>query len=174
MSLLEKLGIIEYDEVKQPADVISDSIPDEEVITENVSAANVVFDVYEANGIADLSRSIYKAKEFIDAMPKEMPVQSKKTSVLSIIQATGMTVEDLEADAENRKTMLCAAKDSIMVEKDEVIANAESDIEKLEAMIAELNQVIYQAKVEKENVAANIGKEIEMIDSVAQFIGGEK
>lgn len=175
MSFLEKIGLIQYDvpEAVSVPDPIDDVVaPD--VNVDDVKSDTVIEDIYSQNGLNDLSKSIYKAHEFMSALPKEMPENAKRGSVMSILQTASLEVDNLVADANDRIQILVSAKESIIKNQDEIIDSAKADIEKLNQAITDLNNSIYSANVEKEQSSKKIDEEIKFLNDTVSFLKGDK
>ena len=82
-----------------------------EVNTNSVSQDNLVSDIYNQNNLSDLSKSIFKVEELVNSLPKEMPNDTKKSTVLSILTSFGLTVDEVIADGNSRKNMPIRKRD---------------------------------------------------------------
>lgn len=179
MGLLEKLGIIEpispdpqmedltEQELAALAGRVEAEVPDS--VTETL-----IDDIYAENEMSDMSKAIYKVDVFINTLPKEMPQATKKATVLSILGASGITVNEVMEDGESRKSILCTVRSEIDADNSSKIESAEAEIERLRAEIENQNTIIYNAKAEMEAADKRIDDEIAVINSLENFIGGEK
>lgn len=166
-------------------EVKEESIPDEElyideeleqvdVNTEAVSQDNLINDIYNQNGLSDLSKSIFKVEELVNSLPKEMPNDTKKTTVLSILGSFNLTVDEVVADGCSRKTMLDAALDEIVEENENVILDNNKDIEFKKKEIQELEKDNANRETVIKNTEDKIEAEAKRISDLIAFIGGEK
>lgn len=180
-NFLEKLGLIEASE----NDVEDDSIPTDkdldipEAIPDvpvQVSSEDVltVESIYSSNDVNDLSQTVYKIKEMIDTLPKEMPDKTKQTTVCSMMNVIGLDMNSIFEDAKNRIKILHSAFE-------EKNRNLSKDLSDNEASINTLKQEIedrQKRSQEIENaIKANeetMNEEMKKISDITEFIGGEK
>lgn len=181
MSLLTRLGILEEvpknEEMLESNYVEDVGIPIVDAETPDTISETLIDDIYSENGISGLEKSIYKVGMFANTLPKEMPQATQITTVLGILAASGIAVDDVLNDADIRKDVLRSVKAEIDGNKNEKILDAESKIESLKAEIEELNSEIYNAKAEMSAADKKIEDEISHIDEMVKFIsasGGEK
>lgn len=188
MSFLQKMGLVEEGNTtdKSVSAVTSSAYKETAIGDDNVPSieqpiddsgfniSNLVQDVYSRSGdLTDTSKSVYKVSEFRDAMPKEMALPAKKSSVLNILKISGISVEDIEADAELRKKALTDALACIQKSNNDIITNAKADIEKCKAAIEELNSKIYNATNSISSAETSIDTETGTIDELVKFIGDD-
>lgn len=145
----------------------------EEVEVSNTEVDGLVENIYEENSLADKTASIFKVKEAIDALPKEMPAAQKVASVVSILQISNLSVEIVLADADNRLSILAGALMTINNLNESEVLGYEAEIEALSNKIAELHQSIYATKVRDEQSTTLINKEIADITYLVDFLGKE-
>lgn len=172
MSFLEKLGLIEREEVETPIPVPATESPVVDANVEINSTENVIDEIYAQNGMSNKDNSIYAVQSFIDTLPAEMTTAKKQISVYGILKVTGKSVDSLLMDAEDRINTLVAANNKIVKEKDEVINNAKADIEELKKAIEAANVVIKNAEEIKESTMKAVNDEIKAIDELVQFCEG--
>ena len=172
MSFLERLGLIEREEVETPVTVPVAESPAVDANVEINSTENVIDEIYAQNGMSNKDNSIYAVQSFIDTLPAEMTTAKKQASVYGILKVTGKSVESLLLDAENRVNMLVAANNKIVKEKDAVINTAKADIEDLKKAIEAANIIIKNAEEMKESTMKAVDDEIKVIDELVQFCEG--
>lgn len=172
MSFLEKLGLIEREEVETPVAIPVAESPAVDANVEINSTENVIDEIYAQNGMSNKDNSIYAVQSFIDTLPAEMTTAKKQASVYGILKVTGKSVESLLLDAEDRVNMLVAANNKIVKEKDEVINTAKADIEELKKAIEAANITIKNAEEIKESTMKAVDDEIKAIDELVQFCEG--
>lgn len=172
MSFLEKLGLIEREEVETPAPIQTVESQTVEANVEINSTENVIDEIYAQNGMSNKDNSIYAVQSFIDTLPAEMTTAKKQASVYGILKVTGKSVDGLLLDAEDRVNMLVAANNKIVKEKDEVISAAKADIEELKKAIEAANILIKNAEEVKESTMKAVDDEIKAIDELVQFCEG--
>ncbi len=145
-----------------------------EVNTDSVSQENLVSDIYTQNNLSDLSKSIFKVEELINSLPKEMPSDTKKATVLSILVSFGLTVDEVIADGISRKDMLNAALDEIITDNENVIAVNNTNIELKKQEIQELEKDNANRESVIKNTEDKIAIETKRISDLIAFVGGEK
>ena len=110
MSLFERWGLIERVEEPEYEEIISTEIEEEiDANVEGVSHENLISDIYNANSLSDVSKSIFKVEELINSLPKEMATKTKRDTVLAILTSFGLTSEIVAVDGANRVDILRAA-----------------------------------------------------------------
>lgn len=147
---------------------------DVDVNTDSVSQDNLVEDIYNQNGLADLSKSIFKVEQLINSLPKEMPNDTKKSTVLTILASFNLTVDEVIADGETRKSMICSALDAIVEENESVIADNNIAIEQKKKEIQELEKENADRATVIKNTDDKIEIELKRISNLIAFVGGEK
>lgn len=172
MSFLERLGLIEREDVDVQAPVAMSEAPTVEANAEITSTENVIDEIYAQNGMSNKGNSIYAVQSFIDTLPAEMTTAKKQSSVYGILKVTGKSVDSLLLDAENRKDILAAANNKIVKENDEVINTAKADIEELKKAIEAANITIKNAEEIKESTIKAVDDEMKAIEELIQFCEG--
>lgn len=175
MGFLEKMGLVERIE-EEPVIYEEDYMVEEyvDVNTENVTQDNLIADIYNQNELSDLSKSIFKIEELINSLPKEMPNETKKTTVLSMLSIFGLTVDEVLADGEQRSCYVKAALDSITDENNEVISNNNASIEQKKLEIQDLEKDNADRTIVIKNAENKVESEVERINGLIKFIIGGK
>lgn len=179
MGLLEKMGLIE----KIPDAVVYDNIEDsyEETYDEETVSVNynedckiddLIEDVYVQNNLHDKSHSIFKVEELMNSLPKEMVTETKKKSVLSILNNFNLTSDEVFADGEQRKKILASVLDKINTESKLAIEDMQSQIENYKKSIAELEAEINNKNENTRQSNETINIESNRIQELMNFIGG--
>lgn len=145
-----------------------------EADTEGVTQENFINDIYENNELSDVSRSVFKVEELIKSLPKEMPTETKKTTVHSILQSFGLTVNEIISDADKRISIITAALKSVSEENSEVIFRNEKDIELKKTEISELEKDTSKRKEFISDSEEKAKEEIERIQSLKDFVYQEE
>lgn len=145
----------------------------EEVEVSNTEVDGLVENIYKENDLDDKTASIFKVREAIDALPKEMPVAQKVASVISILQISNLSKEIVLGDAENRLNILAGALVTINNLNESEVSGYEAEIQALSNKMAELHNNIYETKVRDEQSTALINKEIADINYLVDFLGKE-
>lgn len=145
---------------------------DVDVNTDNVSQENLISDIYNQNELSDLSKSIFKIEELINSLPKEMPNETKKVTVLSMLSIFGLTVDEVIEDGENRLSIVNSALSSITNENTAVIENNNTTIEEKKLEIQELEKDTSDRLTVIKDTEDKVESEVKRIEDLIKFIGG--
>lgn len=148
-------------------------VEDVDVNTENVTQENLINDIYNQNGLSDLSKSIFKIEELINSLPKEMPNETKKTTVLSMLSIFGLTVDEVITDGIERCSMTQSALSTITTENNTIINNNNASIEQKKLEIQELEKDNANRLMVVKDTGDKIESEIKRIEYLVKFVGGE-
>lgn len=175
MSFFEKLGLIEKIEEEPMYEEITSEVIESEIDAnvEGVSNENLVSDIYNANSLNDLSKSIFKVEELINSLPKEMATKTKRDTVLAILTSFGLTSDIVTEDGNTRVNLLNAALNEIISTNNNEINSCKVDVENHKKAIEELEKHI--ASLENENKTCNekITEETNRVNSLINFVEGE-
>lgn len=183
MGLLKKLGIIESDEVTNDNErmvipdfsaqfnvnkmAIEDYTPEVDINTSDVVMPD---DIYAAANLTDLSKSIFKVDEIKKVLPASMTEETKKQSVIGMMQVSNITVEEVVNDANARTEALLGTLQKSTNETEEIIASGELEIKSHEAEIEALKARIEERKKIQEDQNKVINAELEKVNSIKGFI----
>lgn len=142
-----------------------------EIDASQVSYEDVIRSIYEQADVSDKD-SIFKIKAYIDILPAEMTKAKKQASIAGILTVNGINVVNLINDGLNRGRVLEAAEASIKAENDEVIAQAEADIEHLKSLIEDAEAKISESKKKTSEASSAIKAEVEAITQLLEFADG--
>lgn len=172
MGRLSKFLFVQ-EETNELADIeesYMDPLP--EVNIENVTTDNLLDDIYKQNNLADYSHSIFKVKEVISAMPKEMTDATKKETVLTILKSFGLTAESVCEDGRERIKLIEVACESINEENSDIIAQNNLAINKKKEEIQALEKDNAEKRAIIDNTKDTVSQEVEEIQYLIGFIGG--
>lgn len=176
MGKFKNFFVEEVDE--EPKVTYDDSYIDEDVDvdvnTDNVTQENLIIDIYNQNDLSDLSKSIFKIEDVINSLPKEMPNETKKGTVLSVLSTFGLTVDEVIADGENRSAIIKSALSSITDENNDVINSNNVSIEQKKLEIQDLEKDNSDRAIVIKNAEEKVETEIKRIDDLIKFIGGNE
>ncbi len=186
-SLLEKLGLVESDEVETlstPVEVGTD-FPEQEFLTlqtglgEHESVQTEIpegdnFDieaVYEANDMnpAD-SVTVYKIQDMLSSLPAEIPTKTKKTTIKSLMATLGYDSVSIQVDAERRMEFLKAVGNEKMNDLFAEMNENEQKIESMKEQIQALTVRNSEAGAAVERISNTVQNEIHLIESVLEFV----
>jgi hypothetical protein len=174
MGFLQKMGLveevptdkfvvsIEYDEVEDLADAELDV----------VNTDTLISDIYAQNNLADKSRSIFKVEELIESLPNEMTTETKRNSVLAILESFNLTATDMVAEGEERARVLSSIKAQIDAESEAAVTEKEAEIEELKKSIESLTIEIAEEKEKRRVSDETITIEVNKVETLVKFIGG--
>ena len=145
---------------------------DIDVNTENVTQENLITDIYNQNELSDLSKSIFKVEELINSLPKEMPNETKKATVLSMLSIFGLTLEEVISDGNERCLVIESALSAITNENNDVINNNNASIEQKKLEIQELEKDNSDRALVVKNTEDKIETEVKRIKDLVKFVGG--
>jgi len=175
-SLFERMGLVQSieEETEVTENVLCENVPEEEleVDVESVTQNNLIEDIYSCNSLSDYSRSIFKVEQLINSLPKEMPNETKKTTVLTILSSFNLTIEEIMQDAVNRQNIISAAYDEIVGENESVINNNDLEIEEKKMEIQNLEKDTASRKSVIHDTSEKINKELTRIKTLVDFVGG--
>lgn len=177
MSLLKKLGLVEdnpdyYAEYDNLSDISYDE-SDVDANVEGVTTENLVADIYAANSLEDLSKSIFKVDEVINSLPKEMATETKKATVLAILTSFGLTTDEVVQDGITRINFLKSAMNEILTKNNGEIEASNVSIEDYKKKIEELSKYIANLTVVNKNCEDTVEQEVSKIENLIKFVGGE-
>ena len=178
MSIFKKLGLVEenpdyYDESDMDFQNTNYGESEVEANVEGVSTENLVSDIYNANSLEDLSKSIFKVDEVINSLPKEMATETKKATVLAILTSFGLTTEEVVQDGNTRIKFLKAAMDEILTKNNAEIGSSNISIEEHKKEIEELSKYIANLVVVNKSCEDTVEQELAKIENLIKFVGGD-
>lgn len=126
--------------------------------------------IYEENELVDYESSIYKVDQIRNVLPKDLPKEAKKESVLGMMQVTGLSLDIVLADAEIRKNILTTVDEKFNNETNKIIENSTNEIAELEERINTLKSIITERKKTQEQQSEILSNEFDKIDEIIKFI----
>lgn len=172
MGKLKNFFIEEVKDEMSYDDLYDTYLEDVSVNTENVTQENLIADIYNQNALSDLSKSIFKVEELINSLPKEMPNETKKATVLSMLSIFGLTLDEIIADGESRFSIINSALSSIESENTDVIHSNNASIEQKKLEIQELEKDNADRFLLIKETADKIETEAKRIEELVKFVGG--
>lgn len=126
--------------------------------------------IYTDNNIDNFERSIFKIEQLKSVFPQNMTKEAKKESVLGVLNVTGLPIEEIINDAENRKLILSSVGNSFKEKTESILNESYSEIQQLETRIEELRGIISNREKCQEDQDRLIETEINKIDDIVNFI----
>lgn len=186
-SFLEKMGLVEKEEFDQEEVIESLQMQSQE-IDEQVSQVQIpqvdigfsedenfltVEEVYEKVDLSDLDKSIFKVEEFGKHLPDDLPSEVKRQSVIGILTASGLRLEELFEDAERRINALKAVSAATSEKSATDISEKEQETASLLNQIDILKQEIIDRKSAQEKQNQLIEEELSEIGKILEFISSK-
>lgn len=187
-SFLEKWGLVEAEEEFNQDELMESLQMQSQEIENNITYSQVpqtdiqfedcedfldVPDVYEKFGIADLNKSIFKVEEFGNHLPDNLPSDVKRQSVIGILTASGLEVEDLLEDAEKRIEALKEVAVKTTENSNQVVIEKEEEIAELLNRIDNLKQDVIDRKKLQEKQDTILDEELVKISQILKFISSK-
>lgn len=144
-------------------------IPDVEIKC-NTSELISIETIYEENELVDYESSIYKVDQIRNVLPKDLPKEAKKESVLGMMKVTGLSLDVVLTDAEIRKNILTTVNEKFNNETNKIIENSTNEIAELEERINSLKSIITERKKTQEKQSEILSNEFDKIDEIIKFI----
>ena len=177
-NIFEKMGLVEKVDDDYDTELYEDQnleteeeLP--EVNTKGVSQDNLIADIYSANDLTDMDKSIFKAEEIKATLPTTMTTEAMKATVIGILGSFKLTVEGLVEDAVKRTDILQAACAQITKDNTDVINERKTQIEDAKKLIEGWEQDIAAHEKTISTSVETINTEIKRIANLNTFLGGE-
>lgn len=130
--------------------------------------------IYDKNQlIKQMSETVFMIELYNKTLPANLPIDVKRESVLNIVKASSIQIEELLADAYQRIDVLNEVLEDIALKSDELDKENRDEIEELEEKIQELKTRIQKRASYKQSQNAMIGYEIQRIVNIVEFINPE-
>lgn len=176
-NIFEKLGLVEYEESEAPeaSDSYTQSMAVDGAIASSLESLKMdeilsVDSIYNKCGLADKSKSIFKVDEFKNALPDDIPNESKRKSVVGVITVSGLSLDLLLSDSETRVSALKMTLDSFSTETINMVSKNDTEITELESRINDLKQKNNDRKKAQEVQEMIITEEVKKIEDIVRFI----
>lgn len=166
-----KSNIVESNTAYIPNDNIS-TVVEETCQSSNIDTSTLceIEEIYNDASLTNFEKSIYKVAEIVNALPDSIATETKKESVKKMLGVTGLTIEEIENDANQRLEVLKNAMNKSNDETAALIEESEKLIEEYNAKIAEYHQKIESKKMLQEEQNKIITEEIKVINEIQEFI----
>lgn len=160
--------------LKQP-DIIpltnTESLNTEENFSYVSEKALEIDDIYKNGDIDnDTLRSIYIIDSFLKALPETLPNEAKRQSVLNIISASGINLENLLEDGQKRLHLLHNYCESFTSKTEEIIKQYEIEIKEFTMKIEQCTEAINKRNELQKEQDLKLDYEMSKIESIIKFI----
>lgn len=165
----------------------TNSAPVVEESSEIEDKLNVLIGAYEKNKMmsiddiyrnsrltAEAKRSIFIADVFLKTLPENLPMDIKRSSLLSILNVSSINIEELLTDAFQRIDALNTVLENTVNTTDEITKKNEQSIKELENRIEELRHISEVRSKFQEDQNTLIEYEIQRIINIVDFIKPKK
>ena len=153
-------------EMPMASEDICAQVPDDQT-------TDFIGDVYAQNNLDDYSKSIFKVEKLAGTLPAEMPKETKRQTVLSIMATMELSVDEVLNDGITRAKTIEAAQNNVIFSLENDIQNNENTIESLKVQIEELQKDISAKKAQETSIKEACTKEIDRITDLVNFLGEE-
>lgn len=143
------------------------TVTDVEIDSSQLQSAE---EIYAANGLNDLGKSIFKVEEIKAPLQATLPAETLKTAVIALIPTTGLNVTDLTVDGQNRIVVLESVKEGFQNETDTIVESSQNQIVDLQLQIESLKQQINDRLILNSEQSKIVDTEIAKVQSIVTFI----
>lgn len=134
-----------------------------------------VKEVYEKENLQyDKKQSIFMVDAFLNALPKNLPYEVKRQSVLEILKASEMDINALLGDGHRRLKSLNTELDSKIRETDNMVSQNEAEIYELEMQIEKIKEAIRERKQKQRVQKEEYEYETQKIEDILRFVHPEE
>lgn len=153
-------------EMPMASEDICAQVPDDQT-------TDFIGDVYAQNNLDDYSKSIFKVEKLAETLPAEMPKDTKRQTVLSIMTTMELSIDEVLNDGVTRAKTIESAQNNVIFSLENDIQNNENTIESLKVQIEELQKDISAKKAQETSIKEACTKEIDRITNLVNFLGEE-
>ncbi len=123
--------------------------------------------------IKQMSETVFMIELYGRTLPENLPIDVKRESVLSIIRASSIQIDELLSDAYQRIDVLNEVLEDVAQKAEELDSQNKSEIQLLEEKIQDLKNRIDKRSHYRQSQNAMIGYEIQRIVNIVEFIEPE-
>jgi hypothetical protein len=128
-------------------------------------------DIYRsANLDTDIKKTIFMADVYMKALPANLPIDVKRESVMNIMGATSISVEDILKDAYKRIDSLNKVLEDTVTTTEKINKKNNDTIKELENRIRDLKKMIEDRKKFELEQNTTIEYEIQRVINLVEFI----
>lgn len=132
-----------------------------------------VEEVYAKANLQDMSKSIFKVDEFSKVLPGNLPTDVKRQSVIGILTASGLDVDTLTADADQRLAALNGVAATTAQNTVDLITEKETKIAQLLEEVDLMKQEINDRKKSQEVQNKLVDDEKAKINEIVNFVSSK-
>ena len=128
-------------------------------------------DIYRKSSlILDVRSTVFMVDVYSKALPENLPIDVKRDSVLNIMKASEIRIDDLLSDAYKRIDALNNVLESVVQSTDELKSKNTATIKDLEKRIEELKRNMLEREKFQETQNTMIEYEIQRIINIVDFV----
>lgn len=116
------------------------------------------------------TNTVYLIDHFVKALPSNLPIEIKRQSLNSLLEASHINLSDLLNDGKERVETLNQYLENFTMDLEEIISENEREIQALKEKIAQHNQIIEERSRTLEEQKAVVKFEVEKISSIMDFV----
>ncbi len=169
----EQVNFEEKSKVKYDIDVLGgNKIDYNKMVRDNTLMS--IDSIYSHKELAkEIKETVFMIERYSKTLPENLPIDVKRQSVLNILKATSLDVNELIDDAYSRIDVLNEVMDDIALTADDLKDDNEQEIIELEEKIKALKMDIQKRKQYQKTQNTMIGYEIQRIVNIIEFISKE-
>lgn len=165
-----KIKTSDYNEkIEAPESILKEnhSISTSDIEYENKMALNEIYSLYN---LKDSNiNTVYMLQNLINALPQDLPKDVVKQSVINIINASNIDLNELISDGEQRQSVLVKVMDGYNSEINNRIEEYKEEITKLSKLISNCQEQIKNKENMLEEQIHIIKYEAQKIDGIIDF-----
>lgn len=128
-------------------------------------------DIYRKASLnQDIKKTVFMVDVYTKALPENLPLDIKRESVINIMKASDLEIDDFLSDAYKRIDALNNVLESVVQTTDELKLKNENSIRDLEKRIEELKNNIKERLSFQETQNTTIEYEIQRIINIVDFV----
>lgn len=128
-------------------------------------------DIYKkASLVTDVKATVFMVDVYGKALPENLPLDIKRESVLNIMKASDIKIDDLLSDAYKRIDALNNVLESVVQTTEDLKEKNSASIRDLEKRIEELKRTVVEREKFQETQNTMIGYEIQRIINIVDFV----
>jgi hypothetical protein len=128
-------------------------------------------DIYRKSSLVqDIKTTVFMVDVYAKALPENLPLDIKRESVLNIMKASEIKVDDLLSDAYKRIDSLNNVLESVVQSTEDLKVKNSASIRDLEKRIEELKRTVIEREKFQETQNTMIEYEIQRIINIVDFV----
>jgi len=116
------------------------------------------------------TNTVYLIDHFLKALPSNLPIEIKKQSLNSLLEASHIELVDLLDDGKERVELLNQYLDNFSADLEDIISENKRNIEELKEKIAYHNNIIEERSRTLDEQKSIVKFEIQKISSIMDFV----